>query len=232
MVHCPNAVKATVNYSIGSKKVKYISELVPIDVVVKQEQPTFNGGQCPMLYNVTYRIKLGGNGEGAIATTTLLGAIHRGVTLGTFPEDEGYNQYTGGGLYGYYEYSLRIYHADTSNYLGGGSGSFANQPGRIPLRKDHYVEVLSATPVNPNQLDNCDTREKICSIKILHNNQVIYTDRGQCPINYAVSCDDECPPGTTKCIKSDYPGYCCLPCADTKAKIRAITSQIRSLNNG
>ncbi|KJH71230.1 hypothetical protein [Aliterella atlantica] len=49
---------------------------------------------------------------------------------------------------------------------------------------------------------------------------------------YTVTCDDECPPGTTKCLSTNYPGYCCLPCKEIAGEIKAIASQVRRLNNG
>ncbi len=48
--------------------------------------------------------------------------------------------------------------------------------------------------------------------------------------NWNVQCDDDCPEGTYKCYSPVYPGYCCLDCASTAAKIRAITNDLRSKN--
>lgn len=68
-----------------------------------------------------------------------------------------------------------------------------------------------------------------CFIEVKHNNLLISKDSGDCPINYSVTCGEECPPGTIKCLSTNYPGYCCIPCSEIKNEIKAIASQIRSL---
>lgn len=70
-----------------------------------------------------------------------------------------------------------------------------------------------------------------CSIAIFDkNNNKIFLDSGECPINFVVTCDDDCPEGFCKCIIPEYPGYCCLDCNATAASIRAITNDLRGKN--
>lgn len=79
---------------------------------------------------------------------------------------------------------------------------------------------------------NCDNCINVCTIKISNSINQIYEYSGQCPCIFNVACDDDCPPGTTKCFSTNYPGYCCLPCNEIAGEIKAIASQIRRSNNG
>jgi len=68
------------------------------------------------------------------------------------------------------------------------------------------------------------------SLRVVDRLGVILTRNYSQNPEYAVTCNDDCPEGTSKCFSTNYPGYCCLPCNEIKAEIRAITSHVRSLN--
>lgn len=83
-----------------------------------------------------------------------------------------------------------------------------------------------------NWISPINNQESICTIEIYYKNKRIYYDEGACPLSYEVTCDQQCPPGTSKCFSTNYPGYCCLPCDETRAEIKAITNQVKRFNNG
>ncbi|MFK0735472.1 MAG: hypothetical protein ACFKPT_20380 [Gloeotrichia echinulata GP01] len=56
----------------------------------------------------------------------------------------------------------------------------------------------------------------------------LFSVSGKSSVNYSVVCGDECPPGFCKCPTTNYPGYCCLPCAQVAAELAAIVSIARS----
>lgn len=84
----------------------------------------------------------------------------------------------------------------------------------------------SARIISVNRIDG------ICSIEALYNIQRLFKATGKCPVAYTVSCEGECPPDTVKCLSTNFPGYCCIPCSEIKNEIKAIASQVRSINNG
>lgn len=49
---------------------------------------------------------------------------------------------------------------------------------------------------------------------------------------WEVDCDDDCPPGTIKCVCPEYPGYCCISCSEMKNGIAAATAAVRGINRG
>ncbi len=68
--------------------------------------------------------------------------------------------------------------------------------------------------------------------KTTNPTKLIYSGTIDNPNDYHVTCEDDCPPGTTKCFSTNYPGYCCSPCNEVKNEIRAITNQVKRLING
>lgn len=231
-MYCSNHPKATVLYKFndGIQRDFYIDK-TPIEVkAVEKEIPTFTGGQCPIGYEVRYRYKLGAVNAETIATVGLSGAIQGAGIVGVFPEDAGYDRYDVGGGSGSFEVTLYIYHNNTRYQAAGSSGGFSNQAGFRPLRKDYYIHIISATPLN-NQIDNCGNPKKICELQVINNGQIIHIDQGICPCTFSVSCGD-CPEGTMRCECAGYPGFCCIPCNELKSGIRSITNYVRSINNG
>ncbi|MCM0588783.1 MAG: hypothetical protein HEQ35_06985 [Gloeotrichia echinulata IR180] len=65
-----------------------------------------------------------------------------------------------------------------------------------------------------------------CIIEIKYNAQIIFSDTGKCPVSFTVACGN-CPDGTVECKTNYYPVYCCLPCAETAAKINNLANNIR-----
>ena len=222
MAFCSPGTKATVNYRFANGEYKsYVSDRTPIDVDASgRYTPNFSGGQCPVLYNVTTIWRTFGVSRNNPETFSVFGAIE-----GTWTERQTFFPSSPG--YANFRHYVRAKDANglTKDYLRGGGDSDINTV------FGETFEITSITRAD-NQLDNCGNPQPGCTIKILYKNQVIFADKGKCPINFSVTCGDECPPGTTKCLKSDYPGYCCLPCAPIAAEIKALASQIRSLTNG
>jgi len=62
-----------------------------------------------------------------------------------------------------------------------------------------------------------------CQIKIfdLNGNQLFQSSGQQC--SYEVSCSG-CAPGCLKCTSTNYPGYCCIPCAQIEAQLQSLIS--------
>ncbi len=222
MSYCPPGTRATVNYRFGSDAFKsYTADTTPIDVDASgRYTPNFTGGQCPVAYNIKtvwYRFGVSLNN---FETFGVYGAIE-----GTFTNR--FTNFPGSPGYANYNHNVRAKDISglTKDYLRGGGDSNINSV------FGETFEIVSVVRAD-GQLDNCGNPPPGCIIKVLHKGQVIFADKGKCPITFSVACGDECPEGTTKCLKSDYPGYCCLPCAPIAAEIKAIASQIRSLTNG
>jgi hypothetical protein len=57
---------------------------------------------------------------------------------------------------------------------------------------------------------------------------IVFVATGKSPARYSVVCGDDCPPGHCKCPSPNYPGYCCLPCAQVAGELLAITAIARS----
>lgn len=101
------------------------------------------------------------------------------------------------------------------------------------VRQEPYT-LIDIAPANPNYVPNTppySTSKKIYYITFDIDDYNIYREESSTEFTYSVSCDG-CPPGTIKCLSTNYPGYCCLPCSEIKNEIKAIASQIRSLNHG
>ena len=68
-------------------------------------------------------------------------------------------------------------------------------------------------------------------IRVFSNGTLIYKDVKAAPITYKVDCIRvRCPEGYCECKSDDYPGYCCLNCADTTAKLHELTQQVKGIN--
>jgi hypothetical protein len=52
------------------------------------------------------------------------------------------------------------------------------------------------------------------------------------PPRYEVACGQECPDGYMKCPSNQYPGYCCVKCAEIKQGIISAKEAVRRVNNG
>lgn len=241
MPYCLAGTKATVNYKFkdGSYKT-YVTDKTPIDVDdTERYTPPFASGQCPVDhwvdFNVTYRYEIPPYGlvthyfDGVSNTFPAQGKIIDIYPLVKIGEVAGGKNSVRG---------LVILFLDYNNQKV--TIKNLTQTSRIPPT-DTYAfntgwtlasyQITSVRPVD-GVSNNCGNPQPVCTIKVLHKGQVIFTDKGDCPITYSVLCGDECPPGTIKCNKSGYPGYCCLECAPIAAEIKAIASQVKRLNNG
>jgi len=86
----------------------------------------------------------------------------------------------------------------------------------------------SSISINPNL--KCPTPEAIKTIiEVNYNNLIIFRDQAIGNVTFSVACGD-CPEGYSRCLISEYPGYCCLDCSATAASIRAITNELRTKN--
>ena len=82
------------------------------------------------------------------------------------------------------------------------------------------------TPEDPDSLPGK------CKIEIKHNQKLLFSDVGSCPVKFAVACGEECPEGYLKCSSTNYPGYCCLQCEPLEKAIASLTTTVRGANKG
>ncbi|MEM7712027.1 MAG: hypothetical protein AAF349_00285 [Cyanobacteria bacterium P01_A01_bin.68] len=67
-----------------------------------------------------------------------------------------------------------------------------------------------------------------CRLKISKDSgKILYEKDGECPLDFEVTCDDDCPSGHIKCKSNKYPGYCCVNCSEFTSKIRSLGSNLR-----
>jgi hypothetical protein len=91
-------------------------------------------------------------------------------------------------------------------------------------------QVSGTTKPNPghNTDGNCDSCSiDKCTLIVKYQGTTVFEKSGDCPLDFQVACDDDCPPGYIKCNKTDYPGYCCISCSEIKSEITALRSAIR-----
>lgn len=72
---------------------------------------------------------------------------------------------------------------------------------------------------------NCDCLAQ-CEIKVIKDNKIIFSDKGDCPLKFTVTCDDDCPENSHKCKHNKYPGYCCIPCKQTGDRLKNIANKV------
>lgn len=48
---------------------------------------------------------------------------------------------------------------------------------------------------------------------------------GDKPPSVKVACDEQCPPHHIRCESNNYPGYCCIPCAEIAGKVNNLASK-------
>lgn len=207
MTYCANANKATVEYSVNGVNKTYTVEsqsLLPISIEVtngyeksQNYQLSFNGNTI-----TTYSFTLEAPAEvprNEIPKIYLIsGTWDDAGTVGTYTSNRNPGQiatYTGG--------SLLI----GAGYSIGGSVENILVPQctiNITLNWQLDIEVLKIFDKNGN---------------------LIFQDKGKNIKLENVACDDDCPPGQIKCKHNKYPGYCCIPCASTAAKINNLGSK-------
>jgi hypothetical protein len=120
------------------------------------------------------------------------------------------------------EGSPRIYYIPCGETKFSSSAWFSINRGEIEPGKLVQVDTSVRCSTSNNQR---------CSIQILHNNMLLFSDQGNCPVTFTVSCGN-CPPGTEEHKTNTYPGYCCLDCQSIASEIRGIANTVRGLNRG
>ena len=218
-IHCePSDKNSIVSYQLGGQKQKIVKiKNAPIRIetktLVRSVPPSEQvEGQ---LYNVNYTVTRPNYAETVTGTDIFRGRITgAGVNAS---ENVGYSANNN------WRYEFYI------TAQGFGQLSYFDEP------TDLFISNAFGNPhgeITINWIAPLVNQESVCTIEIYYQNNRIYYDEGECPTAYNVICGDECPSGTTKCFSTNYPGYCCLPCSEIKAEIKAILSQVRRLNNG
>lgn len=119
----------------------------------------------------------------------------------------------------------------------GGIGSYSTEVGIVQTYEGEPLLVgtgrtISGTATNVEPIQcyadiSLDWRyEDSCKLVISSQGKVLYEEIGECPLDFNVVCDRDCPKGYLKCSSNKYPGYCCLPCKKTANKIRALGDKL------
>ncbi|MBD2344171.1 hypothetical protein [Anabaena subtropica] len=110
------------------------------------------------------------------------------------------------------EYSAEFRDGNGALITGSAVG---NYPGDTPK----LVKILIPNEDKPP--------EDICRLEVRNTNgDLIFSASGKCPIPFKVACGN-CPPGQIECKSNKYPGYCCIPCQGTAAKINNLAAKVR-----
>ncbi|XHR81463.1 MAG: hypothetical protein ACFKPT_25115 [Gloeotrichia echinulata GP01] len=134
------------------------------------------------------------------------------------------------GGYGYSNFTVKGYKIETLNPNYG-------YPFWILRCDNTYVQVGFITPgdinkpIVKNTSINCSgvvEETDTLVVKDVRTGTLLLSVSGKRPASYNVVCGDGCPPGTCKCASTNYPGYCCLPCAQIAGEIAAISAIARS----
>lgn len=213
MSYCQSASKATVRYEFPSEKKRiYVAETPPIDVLV--EQVSEQGASLTKKYNFTF--------DGQELTTysyscqapanVPLNAICY-ITVGIWDDYGTIGSYSSPTVYGQIN-------------------SFSGNP--IQIGQGLLFTGTVTNSIRPNCSVNLTLQWRWggWAIKVLKEGKIIFQDTGKEQPFFNVVCDDECPPETTKCFSTNYPGYCCLPCSEIAGEIKAIANQVRRINHG
>jgi len=220
-IHCKVGDKnSIISYKFNGQLEKVVKiNNAPIEVVITERAVpgSFTGGQCPDLYVIKCRAIARNGAVGPEQATQVLGPISA-IEVNDLPT--GYSDPFDRA------WQLWVTCAGGGNYKDGISKTF------IIYSVYGTGELLSIEPLPPN-LDNCGDLpgdKKRCKILVSAMGNVLINEEGNCPVNYAVTCDEECPSGTVKCFSTNYPGYCCLPCEPTKQSIISIKNLVQSVN--
>ncbi|GAX43440.1 hypothetical protein NIES4075_44530 [Tolypothrix sp. NIES-4075] len=215
MSYCANKTKAVVKFNFSDKKEKiFESEKVPIEVIAGLADDTLKA---------TVNYSNGFPGEQLQTFNFTIDA----------PSDVPQGLQTPPEIYlvsGYWDDWGTI-----GNYSTG-YGIIKSYGGNSPPIKIGTGYSVKGTVVNVRPYE-CFARCELqwrwggCKIIISSQGMKLYEETGDCPVNFKVSCDDDCPEGTMKCEIPQYPGYCCLPC-ETKSEIAALTALVRNINHG
>lgn len=78
--------------------------------------------------------------------------------------------------------------------------------------------------INPN-IKCPNPAENKCTIEVKHEGQIIFKDQGNCPCSFKVKCGN-CDEGFIECPHPGYPGYCCIDCKGSAAKINSLAQMV------
>lgn len=204
MAYCKSGEKATVNYSFKGVSKSYVvaANNTPIDVNTYQKR--INAGGTFSTGGFTVRFYSPNN------RATVAWAVHDYLVYPSPDFDYGVN----------YE-GISPWFCGDFDFLRDADGKPRGTGVDITTIERLSTPTCTA-PLTANR----------CSIEVKSKGIIIFQDQGECPVSFNVICGEDCPSGTLKCPQSGYPGYCCLPCDEIAAGIKAITTHVRSINNG
>lgn len=210
-------LKATLTYSFNGNKNTVIFKPTPIDVTTGTRNRLIPVSQQNeyQLYNVNYTIT-----RPNYAETTTDTQVYKGKITGVGVDADPNRGYSANNNWAYSFYIIAQGYSNFSSY---------SEPTRI------YISNAFGNPhgeITINWISPLDNQDSICTIQVSIDGNVVYKDEGDCPVTFDIVCGEGCPPGTTKCFSTNYPGYCCLPCNEMASEIKAIASQVRGLNHG
>ncbi|MCC5640545.1 hypothetical protein LC593_32895 [Nostoc sp. CHAB 5844] len=196
--YCQSGNKAIVVYSFnGGKEKKYKSKVSPIEV------NTFDG--------YTRNI------PGEIYAWNFSTALNPQTTLEDMP-------FRAKGMLTNFQVTGLI-NTDTINGIEYGNWACSFVDG------DANTITGSAVGYYPNDLPTLvkiqlsDT-ETICRLEAKDiDGNLLFSDNGKCPCNFTVQCGN-CPDGFVECPHPGYPGYCCIDCKGSAAKINALAQTV------
>lgn len=204
MAYCKAGEKATVNYSFKGVEKSYAvaANNTPIDVNTYQNRINATGNFNPQGFRLRY--------YSPNNRSTPDGAVLAYQIFPSLDYDYGVN----------YE-GISVWNCGAFDFTRNPDGSLNGAGCDIStIYTDNSMKC--ASPLTGNR----------CSIEVKRNGIIIFQDQGECPVSFDVVCGEGCPTGTLKCPQSGYPGFCCVPCTEIATGIKAITTHVRSVNNG
>lgn len=232
MSHCANRELAIVAYKFKNKLEQKISfsdvSAAGIDVHLSQLPYEYLGGRCRIPYTIHYSFIQMNNIAGADGKS-ICGRLETGSWSG-FNDS---NRIFGPG----FTVTVRSPNWGILNDL--------NEYFPLPVVATNVCEfrpttqsygsnlkITGVVPYDPYNLgipDDCGDPPPKCKIEILSNQQLMFSDVGDCPGTFEVSCDG-CPPHHIKCLTKKHPGYCCIPCKTIAAELEAMKLKVRRIN--
>lgn len=212
MNYCEDKDTATVIYSFNKGEEKrYTAEKENLPLTVTKETVKITSGA-----KSSSRFDFDGNNPGSYSFTI--------VAPVEIPQEKG-------------EEDIEIYLESGTWDDYGGIGSYSTEIGIVQTYGGEPLlvgtgrtidgTVTNLEPVQCYADISLDWRyEEGCKLVISHQGKILYEETGECPLDFNVVCDRDCPPGHLKCNSNKYPGYCCLPCKDTASKIRALGAKL------
>lgn len=214
MTYCENKSSATVLYKFKEKEEKRFvveEENLPVDVAIEKIKK--DTGLIS-----EYSFSFDGEVEGGSYTFTVeapeeipseLEDIQIFLERGIWDDYGGIGNYSTG--YGV----VKSFKGDDPILIGTGrsvDGTVVNL---------HPIECYA------NGAINWRFENAVCRLIISYQGEILHEEEGECPLEFEVVCDKDCPKEYLKCKSNKYPGYCCLPCKKTANKIRALGAKLK-----